>query len=586
MGARNRAIRATERNERSSRSHAILQLRVVVETGANPNGDGPKDTSKMVTVTRHSKLSLVDLAGSEKYAGGTIGKTNAAKTSATMGEGQLREMTHINGSLTALGIVIAALTEKGRKHVPYRSSVLTRILQDSLGGNTRTTLIAAIAPEVEALDETISTLKFANRAKSVMVKVSVNESVADATVLRRTRAALQKLKMKLKVAQQKSAETVALAVKDATTDLQSQLNAVSKERDGLQQQNAEMLDELAQLRAELEKQRQEYEHKLQQQIKETQRQIVRNPVSPIVSTGNASCTSSMASIGTVTPAACSDETDRDLVAVPIAEQFFVQQETFAEVKTRSNGNNGETARPVHVTDTHPRLRDFRSQQLQKPRVKAQPNSGNDVRAHQLPVSPIWPPASPQTPVAVEAIGVNSAQLNHSVNVMQSHDAERDVSVLRHAKRNLVQSSDSESGNFRSSHAEGNVTHSHDAAGEIVHSHDALRDVTSSRNSGHDVVLSGDTGWDVVNLCCNERNDVQKDSTADDPVDAHKRCKDAGDLASHASTDFGIRRSSGANGQLNAWLKSINMGQFEADLKSVGCEIVDDVCDIEMVCIIF
>ncbi len=132
-----------------------------------------KDTA-MVTVTRYSKLCLVDLAGSEKYTTSKAGLVDANGpliSTTNMVEGQLKEMTHINGSLTTLGIVIAALTEKNRKHIPYRSSTLTRILQDSLGGHTRTTLIATVAPEADSLEETISTLKFADRAKSVMVQV-------------------------------------------------------------------------------------------------------------------------------------------------------------------------------------------------------------------------------------------------------------------------------------------------------------------------------------------------------------------------------------------------------------------------------
>merc|ERR1712193_521284 len=103
---------------------------------------------------RAGKLNLVDLAGSERQT----------KTGAT-GE-RLKEATKINLSLSALGNVISALID-GKGHIPYRDSKLTRLLQDSLGGNAKTIMIANLGPANFNYDETITTLRYANRAKSI-----------------------------------------------------------------------------------------------------------------------------------------------------------------------------------------------------------------------------------------------------------------------------------------------------------------------------------------------------------------------------------------------------------------------------------
>lgn len=103
------------------------------------------------------------MAGSEK-----ISKTGA--------EGQtLDEAKTINKSLSTLGIVITKLTEKGTQHVPYRSSKLTRVLQESLGGNSRTALIINCSPARDNIDETISTLDFGKRAKAIKQKAVLNQ---------------------------------------------------------------------------------------------------------------------------------------------------------------------------------------------------------------------------------------------------------------------------------------------------------------------------------------------------------------------------------------------------------------------------
>lgn len=151
-GGRNRAVRQTRFNHHSSRSHTIFQM--LVETDkANKRG-----------VLKKAKLNFCDLAGSEKYD-----KDNA------MAVDHVKELTQINKSLSALGKVIHALGTGNSTHVPYRDSKLTRLLQDSLGVSTRTILIATISPAAVYVEETISTLKFADRAKQVMVKIKKNE---------------------------------------------------------------------------------------------------------------------------------------------------------------------------------------------------------------------------------------------------------------------------------------------------------------------------------------------------------------------------------------------------------------------------
>ena len=112
---------------------------------------------------------------------------------------QLEESKNINKSLSALGNVIYALTDKKtRSHIPYRDSKLTRILQDSLGGNTKTVMIAACGPADYNVDETISTLRYASRAKNIENKPRINEDPKDAMIrefhdeITRLRAELEK----------------------------------------------------------------------------------------------------------------------------------------------------------------------------------------------------------------------------------------------------------------------------------------------------------------------------------------------------------------------------------------------------------
>ncbi|KAK9446618.1 P-loop containing nucleoside triphosphate hydrolase protein [Limtongia smithiae] len=154
-GAAARAVASTNMNMESSRSHSIFAVAISqknTETGSSKSG----------------QLFLVDLAGSEK-----VGKTGAS--------GQvLEEAKKINKSLSALGMVINALTDGKSTHVPYRDSKLTRILQESLGGNSRTTLIVNCSPSSYNDQETLSTLRFGVRAKNIKNKPKINAELSPA----------------------------------------------------------------------------------------------------------------------------------------------------------------------------------------------------------------------------------------------------------------------------------------------------------------------------------------------------------------------------------------------------------------------
>lgn len=157
VGNQNRSVGATNMNEHSSRSHAIFVITIECsEVGL----DGENHI-------RVGKLNLVDLAGSERQA-----KTGA------QGE-RLKEATKINLSLSALGNVISALVDGKSTHIPYRDSKLTRLLQDSLGGNAKTVMVANVGPASYNVEETLTTLRYANRAKNIKNKPRVNEDPKD-----------------------------------------------------------------------------------------------------------------------------------------------------------------------------------------------------------------------------------------------------------------------------------------------------------------------------------------------------------------------------------------------------------------------
>uniref|UniRef100_A0A665UXB6 Kinesin-like protein n=1 Tax=Echeneis naucrates TaxID=173247 RepID=A0A665UXB6_ECHNA len=174
VGNQNRSVGATNMNEHSSRSHAIF---VITVECSELSVDGENHI-------RVGKLNLVDLAGSERQT-----KTGAH------GE-RLKEATKINLSLSALGNVISALVDGRSSHIPYRDSKLTRLLQDSLGGNARTVMVANIGPASYNVEETLTTLRYSNRAKNIKNKPRINEDPKDA-LLREFQEEIARLKAQL-----------------------------------------------------------------------------------------------------------------------------------------------------------------------------------------------------------------------------------------------------------------------------------------------------------------------------------------------------------------------------------------------------
>ncbi|GAA5912225.1 hypothetical protein JCM5296_005452 [Sporobolomyces johnsonii] len=195
-GADNRHVGQTDFNERSSRSHSVFQMTIesrdesslpsAMSPGANsyrpktpnaprmaPGGDG---------TVRMSRLSLIDLAGSEQATSQTERRSEGA---------------FINKSLLTLEKVIASLTDGKKSHVPYRDSKLTQILQPSLSGDARVAVIATCNPSPAAIEETKSTLKFAQRVKKVVLKAAINEVVDDKALITKYRSHIAMLEAQL-----------------------------------------------------------------------------------------------------------------------------------------------------------------------------------------------------------------------------------------------------------------------------------------------------------------------------------------------------------------------------------------------------
>ncbi|XP_044591201.1 kinesin-like protein unc-104 isoform X9 [Cotesia glomerata] len=182
-GNKARTVAATNMNETSSRSHAVFTIFFTQQK---------YDPTTGLATEKVSKISLVDLAGSER-----ADSTGAKGT-------RLKEGANINKSLTTLGKVISALAEiaatkkkKKAEFIPYRDSVLTWLLRENLGGNSKTAMIAAVSPADINYDETLSTLRYADRAKQIVCKAVVNED-ANAKLIRELKEEIQKLRELLK----------------------------------------------------------------------------------------------------------------------------------------------------------------------------------------------------------------------------------------------------------------------------------------------------------------------------------------------------------------------------------------------------
>jgi kinesin family protein 3/17 len=253
-GAKARSVAATDMNEHSSRSHTVFQVYLEINL---PNE------------TRRSKICLVDLAGSEKWKSHQLSQFSEAR---------IKELTSINRSLSALGNCISALLKTGRAHIPYRDSKLTRLLQDSLGGNTRTIFVVTLSPSFSCSEETLSTLQFADRAMRVQVFASANKtnslnySAANVILMQeKYDKEIKRLKSLLSLILEKSGgmfDIKALAKEIAANDLENgsnkvdgnvspTLNAldfdacVSQELIDLKDENVSLLQELSRTQEEL-----------------------------------------------------------------------------------------------------------------------------------------------------------------------------------------------------------------------------------------------------------------------------------------------------------------------------------------------
>ncbi|CAK9159834.1 unnamed protein product [Ilex paraguariensis] len=179
-GSSKRRTAETLLNKQSSRSHSLFSITIHIKE-STPEGE---------ELIKCGKLNLVDLAGSE----------NISRSGAR--EGRAREAGEINKSLLTLGRVINALVEH-LGHVPYRDSKLTRLLRDSLGGRTKTCIIATVSPAVHCLEETLSTLDYAHRAKNIKNKPEVNQKMMKTTLIKDLYGEIERLKAEVYAAREK-----------------------------------------------------------------------------------------------------------------------------------------------------------------------------------------------------------------------------------------------------------------------------------------------------------------------------------------------------------------------------------------------
>lgn len=251
-GNEHRQVAATLMNSESSRSHSIFTI--TIESCTKIDG----------THIKVGKLNLVDLAGSERQ-----GKTGATGD-------RLKEAAKINLSLSALGNCISALVDGKSKHIPYRDSKLTRLLQDSLGGNSKTLMIATLSPATYNYEETLSTLRFASRVKTIKNKPKVNEDPKDA-LLKQYQDEIQKLKMAIaqkgqprentSPSKRSKAKTNLLGMQNAAEELQRAENIMSEARE---KELKEMEEQIT-----LEKQRLEASKDLHKKEKQEAAELLR-----------------------------------------------------------------------------------------------------------------------------------------------------------------------------------------------------------------------------------------------------------------------------------------------------------------------
>ena len=224
-GSHKRQVAATKCNDLSSRSHTVFTVTVYMKRTTETGED----------IVSAGKLNLVDLAGSEN-----IQRSGAENKRAA-------EAGLINKSLLTLGRVINALVERG-SHIPYRESKLTRLLQDSLGGRTKTCIIATLSPAKSNLEETISTLDYAFRAKNIRNKPQINQMVSKKTLLREFTAEIEKLKSELIATRQRNGVYLTQeSYEEITTESESRRILSEEQRDKLETMEVNLRNKVQEL---------------------------------------------------------------------------------------------------------------------------------------------------------------------------------------------------------------------------------------------------------------------------------------------------------------------------------------------------
>ena len=224
-GSHKRQVAATKCNDLSSRSHTVFTVTVYMKRQSDSGED----------YVSAGKLNLVDLAGSEN-----IQRSGAENKRAA-------EAGLINKSLLTLGRVINALVDKN-SHIPYRESKLTRLLQDSLGGRTKTCIIATLSPAKSNLEETISTLDYAFRAKNIRNKPQMNQTMSKKTLLKEFTAEIEKLKSELIATRQRNGVYLTSeSYEEITTESESRRILSEEQRDKIETMEANLRNKVQEL---------------------------------------------------------------------------------------------------------------------------------------------------------------------------------------------------------------------------------------------------------------------------------------------------------------------------------------------------
>jgi len=238
-GTRNRTLASTNMNATSSRAHTIVSINFV-QKGVNQKGKN---------MTKTSVINLVDLAGSER-----------ADSTGAVGN-RLKEGAMINMSLSCLGNCVKAVADiqsgKINVRIPFRDSVLTRLLKNALGGNSKTVMIAALSPADINYDETLSTLRFANRAKSIKTKAVVNESPTD-RLIREMKGEIERLKGLLE---------------NQSSVASSPVTVVGVSQEEVESMKKQQLEELKRNEEEMENMKRTWQQRLEAEKQESERKL-------------------------------------------------------------------------------------------------------------------------------------------------------------------------------------------------------------------------------------------------------------------------------------------------------------------------